>query len=70
LPRPVAARARRGALDGQTLNRASAREVAQIAAEEVEPPDDFHASAEYRRSLVAALLEDALLEAAARGGRA
>jgi carbon-monoxide dehydrogenase medium subunit len=54
------------ALAGQPANEASFRQAAEIAARAVEPADDFHATAEYRRDLVRALTRRALLQALAR----
>ena len=44
------------------------RRAAATAAEEVDPPDDLHADAAYRRGLVATLVERALRAAAGKGG--
>jgi carbon-monoxide dehydrogenase medium subunit len=54
------------ALDGKRVDHDTALMVAKIASEEADPPGDFHASAQYRKALVATLLERALIEAAAR----
>ena len=54
------------ALNGKPVNAESVREVAAIAAEEIDPPDDLHASAEYRKALVGTLLERSLVAAAHR----
>jgi carbon-monoxide dehydrogenase medium subunit len=54
------------ALDGKAINVETARSVARIASEEADPTGDFHASAQYRRALVATLLERALAVAAGR----
>lgn len=48
------------ALVGQAWNAASVSAAAQAAAEEVEPPSDFHGDATYRRDLVRALIPRAL----------
>ncbi len=56
------------ALNGRTNTISVAAEVARLAAAEVTPSDDLHASARYRRALVAVLLERAM--ALARGERA
>ena len=53
------------ALDGQLVNEATILEVARAAAAGVDPTDDIHASAAYRRALVATLVERALLRASA-----
>jgi CO/xanthine dehydrogenase FAD-binding subunit len=44
--------------------------VAAMAAEEVDPPDDLHADAAYRRGLVATLVERSLRAAAQQGSAA
>ena len=54
------------ALDGKPVNAETAQSVATIASEEVDPTSDFHASALYRKALVATLLERALAAAAGR----
>ena len=54
------------ALNGSVVDETVAREVARVAASECEPGSDIHASAEYRRALVATLAERALLAAARR----
>lgn len=51
-------------LCGRIVDLAAIREAAALVAEQVEPPDDIHASADYRRSLLAVLLERALARAA------
>lgn len=54
------------ALDGKPVHAETAQSVATIASEEVDPTSDFHASARYRKALVATLLERALAAAAGR----
>jgi carbon-monoxide dehydrogenase medium subunit len=54
------------ALDGTLVDDETARRVAKIASEEADPTGDFHASVQYRKALVATLLERALVEAAGR----
>lgn len=54
------------ALTGKPLDAETARFVAGVASGEIDPPDDVNASADYRRSLVKTLLEQALLEAQSR----
>lgn len=54
------------ALEGQRVNPETAGSVAKTASAEADPTGDFHAGVEYRKALVATLLERALLEAAAR----
>lgn len=54
------------ALNGHALDSNTASQVVRIAAGEVDSIQDIHAGAEYRRALVATLVERALLAAAAR----
>ncbi|MBX9843864.1 MAG: xanthine dehydrogenase family protein subunit M [Xanthobacteraceae bacterium] len=54
------------ALNGNAVNDALAVKVGEAASSNVEPQDDIHASAAYRRSLTGTLTERALLAAAAR----
>jgi aerobic carbon-monoxide dehydrogenase medium subunit len=54
------------ALDGRTLDEALIEEVASKAAQSVDPPEDVHADAAYRRDLVRALTRRALRAAARR----
>jgi carbon-monoxide dehydrogenase medium subunit len=54
------------ALNGKAVDEALAVKVGEAASAEVEPQDDIHASAAYRRSLTGTLVERALLAAAAR----
>jgi carbon-monoxide dehydrogenase medium subunit len=54
------------ALNGNAVNDALAVKVGEAASADVEPQDDIHASAAYRRSLTGTLTERALLAAAAR----
>jgi len=54
------------ALNGQRVDSEIARAVAAVAEQEADPTGDFHASAEYRKALVATLLERALVAAASR----
>jgi carbon-monoxide dehydrogenase medium subunit len=54
------------ALNGNAVNEALAVKVGEAASSDVEPQDDIHASAAYRRSLTGTLTERALLAAAAR----
>jgi carbon-monoxide dehydrogenase medium subunit len=53
-------------LNGQTVNEALAVKVGEAAAAEVEPQEDIHASAAYRRALTGTLAERALKAAMAR----
>ncbi|MBM3529821.1 MAG: xanthine dehydrogenase family protein subunit M [Alphaproteobacteria bacterium] len=52
------------ALNGQAVTEALAVKVGEAAAAEVDPQEDIHASAAYRRSLTGTLCERALLAAA------
>jgi carbon-monoxide dehydrogenase medium subunit len=54
-------------LNGHTIDDGLIRRAAATAAEEVDPPDDLHADAAYRRGLVATLIERALRAAAQQG---
>ena len=63
-PTPLRARATEDALAGG----AAPADAAALAAEGLEPPDDLHASADYRRHLAAVLVRRALEEAAAGAG--
>jgi CO/xanthine dehydrogenase FAD-binding subunit len=54
------------ALNGNAINEALAVKVGEAASSDVEPQDDIHASAAYRRSLTGTLTERAVLAAAAR----
>lgn len=52
-------------LQGQRIDPALARDVAEAAAAECEPGSDIHASAEYRHHLASVLLQRVILQAAA-----
>ena len=54
-------------LNGHTIDDGLIRQVATMAAEEVDPPDDLHGDAAYRRGLVATLIERGLRDAARQG---
>ena len=54
------------AVNGKTPDEALAVKAGEAASAEVEPQDDIHASAAYRRSLTGTLVERALLAAMAR----
>jgi carbon-monoxide dehydrogenase medium subunit len=54
------------AINGRLLDEQAIMAAAQAAAAAVDPPDDVHASAAYRKNLVATLLERALKQAATR----
>jgi aerobic carbon-monoxide dehydrogenase medium subunit len=51
-------------LNGHAIDDDLIRQAAAMAAEQVDPPDDLHADAAYRRGLVATLVERALRAAA------
>ena len=53
------------ALNGQAVDEATILKAAEAAAAGVDPSDDIHASAAYRRALVGTLVERALARAAA-----
>jgi len=53
-------------LNGKAVDEALAVKVGETAAAEVEPQEDIHASAAYRRALTGTLTERALQAAAAR----
>jgi carbon-monoxide dehydrogenase medium subunit len=53
-------------LNGRAIDEATIQEASKAAAAAVDPPDDLHADAAYRRGLVATLVERALARAAAR----
>jgi carbon-monoxide dehydrogenase medium subunit len=63
IPRRVEAAER--ALNGRIVDQATIAVAARAAAGAIDPPSDIHASAAYRRSLFATLLERALARAAA-----
>jgi aerobic carbon-monoxide dehydrogenase medium subunit len=54
-------------LNGHAIDDGLIRQAATTAAEEVDPPDDLHGDAAYRRGLVATLIERALRTAAQQG---
>jgi carbon-monoxide dehydrogenase medium subunit len=54
-------------LNGRALDEGLIRRAVSMAAEEVDPPDDLHADAAYRRGLVATLFERGLRAAAQQG---
>jgi carbon-monoxide dehydrogenase medium subunit len=51
------------ALNGRVVDESAIRAASSAAEKAVEPPDDLHASAAYRRALVGTLLERALMRA-------
>jgi carbon-monoxide dehydrogenase medium subunit len=54
-------------LNGHAIDDGLIRQAAATAAEEIDPPDDLHADAAYRRGLVATLVERGLRAAARQG---
>jgi len=54
-------------LNGHTIDDGLIRQAAATAAEDVDPPDDLHGDAAYRRGLVATLIERGLRAAAEQG---
>jgi CO/xanthine dehydrogenase FAD-binding subunit len=64
--RPLRLRAAETALVGASLTPAAAARVAAEARHDCRPPDDLHASAEYRRHLVSVLAEQVVRDAAGR----
>jgi len=62
--RPRRLAAAEAALNGRTVDEATAVKVGEAAAVEVDPQEDIHASAPYRRALSGTLAERALLAAA------
>lgn len=64
---PVRALSAEQALVGQAINEAAIRAAAEMAAaRDIDPPNDIHASADYRRHLARVLATRALYTAAAR----
>jgi carbon-monoxide dehydrogenase medium subunit len=59
-----------GALQGRAPEPAVLQEVASQAAQEARVAADFRATADYRKQLLATLVEDALAEAVRRAGGA
>ena len=66
-PRPHRLSGVEALLNGRFLDDGLIRRAAATAAEEVDPLDDLHGDAAYRRGLVAALLERGLRAAAQQG---
>lgn len=65
---PLRLHAAEDALNGRRVDEAAIGAVRDAVRREVDPPDDLHASARYRRALVGTLVERALADAA-KGGR-
>ena len=66
-PRPHRLTRAEALLNGRGIDESLIRQAAVTAAEEVDPPDDLHADAAYRRGLVATLIERGLRAAAQQG---
>lgn len=60
---PIRVQALEEALLDGALDRATMRELARLAADEIDPEGDLHASAEYRREVAYVLIERALTDA-------
>jgi carbon-monoxide dehydrogenase medium subunit len=67
--RPHRVAAAEAALEGKAVGEGTILAAAKAAAAAVEPPEDLHASAAYRRSLVGTLLERALGRASGNEGK-
>jgi len=67
-PRPYRLTGVETLLNGHTITDGLIRHAASTAAEEVDPPDDLHGDAAYRRGLVATLIARGLRAAAQNGG--
>lgn len=63
-PVPLRAARTEAALKGAVLDEETARAAGEVAATEIDPPSDPHASAGYRRKMVAVFVRRALLQAA------
>jgi len=62
--RPRRLAAAEGAVNGRAIDEAAAVRAGEAASAEVQPQDDIHASADYRRALTGTLVERALIQAA------
>jgi carbon-monoxide dehydrogenase medium subunit len=67
-PVPYRLRATETLLAGARPDDALLTEAGRVASEEIEPADDLHASADYRRAVTAVLVERALAQALAGAG--
>jgi len=65
-PKPIRAVRAEGALSGTEPTEERFREAGEIAAQEIDPHSDLHASADYRRRVAAVLVRRALVEALRR----
>jgi aerobic carbon-monoxide dehydrogenase medium subunit len=68
--RPLRARKAEAALAGQRPSADNFEEAARVAAGELDPPSDLHATAAYRRTVAVALAKRALAAAQQRAGGA
>jgi carbon-monoxide dehydrogenase medium subunit len=68
-PTPIRARKAEAVVEGQRLSESVAEQAGKIAAEEARPISDVRSSADYRRAMVAAMTQRALLNAAAGPGK-
>ena len=66
-PRPYRLTGVETLLNGHIIDDGLIRQAAATAAEEVDPPDDLHGDAAYRRGLAATLIERGLRAAAQQG---
>jgi aerobic carbon-monoxide dehydrogenase medium subunit len=57
-------------LNGRVIDEAAIAEADAAAAAAVDPPEDIHASAAYRRALIGTMVERALRDAAQRSMQA
>ena len=64
--RPLRLTAAEAVLDGRAVDADAVAATADMAAQIVNPPDDLHGTARYRRALLATLVERALTDAATR----
>jgi carbon-monoxide dehydrogenase medium subunit len=63
--RPLRLGAVEAVLNGEVIDEATIEKASQAASAAVDPPDDIHASAAYRRALTGTLVERALISASA-----
>jgi aerobic carbon-monoxide dehydrogenase medium subunit len=66
-PRPHRLTGVEALLNNRPIDDGLIRQAATMGAEEIDPPDDLHADAAYRRGLVATLIERGLRAAAQQG---
>ena len=64
--RPRRLTAAEAVLDGRAVDANAITATAEMAAQVVDPPDDIHGTARYRRALLATLVERALTSASAK----